>query len=74
MLSVKINLQANKNYKKCLNLAKVIVKKKKKKVQLSELKKLSNENELGFETFWNFERFIIICKIWGSYNFPKAKQ
>ena len=38
-------------------------KKKKKNVQLLELKRLSNEIELGFETFWNFERFIIICKI-----------
>ena len=52
----------------------VIVEKKKKKVQLLELKRLSNEIELGFETFWNFERFIIICKILGSYNFPKVGQ
>ena len=51
MLSVKTNLQANKHYKKCTKLAKVIVKKKKKKVQLTELKRLSNEIELGFGTF-----------------------
>ena len=49
-------------------------KKKKKKVQLLELKKLSNEIELGFETFWNLERFINICKILGGYNFPKVRQ
>ena len=51
MLSVKTNLKANKHYKKCLKLAKIVKKKKKKKVQLSELKRLSNEIELGFETF-----------------------
>ena len=49
-------------------------KKKKKKVQLLELKRISNEIELGFETFWNFERFIIIGKILGGYNFPKVRQ
>ena len=43
-------------------------------MQLLELKRLSNEIELGLETFWNFERFIIIGKILGGYNFPKVRQ
>ena len=30
--------------------------------------------KLDFETFWNFERIITMCKILGTYKFPKVRQ
>ena len=57
-------MNSKKKIREFVLLEKSTPRKKKKKVQLSELKRLSNE----IETFWNFERFIIICTILGSYN------